>query len=284
MIDSMKSGAPLETPVLFLIFKRPDVTQCVFDEIRKVRPRQLFVCADGPRANKPGEAELCAQARAIIDQVDWDCQVHKKFSDANLGCRVSVSTGIGWFFDNVESGIILEDDCLPAQSFFWFCQELLARYKDDARVMQISGANYFPDKKFGDATYFFAKLNDISGWATWRRAWSKQKEVVLNKVDGSMEKAVLDYFGDKAMARWFISYLFEAANPVKCGVWSTLWSYAICIHGGLVASPNQTLTTHIGFNKDGENMHDGMLLYPHVERVELTELRHPEKIIQSREA
>ena len=112
-----------ETPILFIIFNRPDTAEKVFNEIKKIKPKKLFVSADGPRENKPGEKEKCLATRKIIDQVDWECEVYKKYSDVNLGCKLGVSSGIDWFFKNVEQGIILEDDCLPAQSFFKFCEE-----------------------------------------------------------------------------------------------------------------------------------------------------------------
>ena len=132
----------LTSRILFLIFNRPDTTQRVFNEIRRVKPTKLFVAADGPRKNKEGETERCQAARDIINQVDWDCDLHKLFRDKNLGCKMAVSSAINWFFENVEEGIILEDDCLPHPTFFRFCQELLGKYRDDERVMVISGDNF----------------------------------------------------------------------------------------------------------------------------------------------
>ena len=113
----------LTTPILFIIFNRPDTTQRVFNEIRKAKPTRLFIVADGPRENIPGETEKCQEVRNIINQVDWDPKIYKNYSNVNLGCKVRPSSGIDWFFENVEEGIILEDDCLPSQSFFWFCQD-----------------------------------------------------------------------------------------------------------------------------------------------------------------
>ena len=116
----------LNTPVAFLIFNRPHTTQRVFAEIAKARPPKLLVVADGPRNDRPGEAELCAQTRAIIDQVDWDCEVLTHYADKNMGCKKRIASGIDWVFTQVEEAIILEDDCLPEASFFQFCEENLA--------------------------------------------------------------------------------------------------------------------------------------------------------------
>ena len=121
----------LNTPVAFLIFNRPDTTQLVFNEIAKARPPKLLVVADGARTNKSGEAELCARTREIINQVDWECEVLTNYSDSNLGCRARVSSGLDWIFKQVPEAIILEDDCLPDPSFFRFCEEMLARYRNE---------------------------------------------------------------------------------------------------------------------------------------------------------
>ena len=133
---------PLKTAVLFLVFNRPDTTKQVFEAICKAKPPMLYVAADGPMAEKAGEREKCERVRRIATQVDWDCEVKTLFRKKNLGCRVGVSSAIDWFFENEKEGIILEDDCLPSQSFFWFCEELLERYRNDTRVMVISGITF----------------------------------------------------------------------------------------------------------------------------------------------
>ncbi|MFH1427813.1 MAG: nucleotide-diphospho-sugar transferase, partial [Patescibacteria group bacterium] len=158
------------TPILFLIFNRPETTQRVFDKIKIIKPRHLFVAADGPREGK-NESEKCQAVRDIIKQIDWDCKVNTLFRDKNLGCKLAVSSAIDWFFDNVEEGIILEDDCLPDPSFFKFCQELLVKYREDSNVMCISGDNFNPNLYNGSDSYFFSKVASIWGWASWRRAW-----------------------------------------------------------------------------------------------------------------
>ena len=142
-----------KTPILFIIFNRPDVTQKVFNEIKKIKPKKLFITADGAR--NEDEWKKCNKARNIINQIDWECEIRKNYSDKNLGCKIGVSSGIDWFFKNVEQGIILEDDCLPNQSFFWFCRELLSKYKDDKRIGSISGSNPFTRNFQHSNSYFF---------------------------------------------------------------------------------------------------------------------------------
>ncbi len=129
----------LTTPVAFIIFNRPDTTSKVFEAIKQAKPKKLLVIADGPRINKPGEAEKCKQTRAITEQIDWDCEVLRNYSENNLGCRNRVSSGIDWVFENVDEAIIIEDDCLPNPSFFRFCQELLGKYRNNDEIFLISG-------------------------------------------------------------------------------------------------------------------------------------------------
>ena len=169
------------TPILFMIFNRPDTTARVFERIRGIKPSRLFVSADGPRLQKPDEAEQCIQARAVIQKIDWECEVKTKFSDKNQGCKMGVNSAINWFFEHVDEGIILEDDCLPDISFFPFCQTLLELYRNDERIMHIGGSNFQDGKLRDDGSYFFSGINHIWGWATWKRAW-KQYDVQIRSL------------------------------------------------------------------------------------------------------
>ncbi len=163
----------LRTPVAFIIFNRPEVTERVFAAIRAARPPRLFLIADGPRPNVPSDTACCAAAREVVAQIDWPCQVSRKFAEGNLGLRRNVSEGLDWVFAQTEEAIILEDDCLPDPSFFPFCDELLERYRDDATVGMICGTNLAPRQIIADsvASYYFSRYCYIWGWATWRRAW-----------------------------------------------------------------------------------------------------------------
>lgn len=160
----------VSTPVAFFIFNRPVLTEIVFEAIAKAKPKKLLVVADGPRFAE--EEEKCQKARAaVIDKINWECEVLTNFSDRNQGCKYRVSSGLDWVFSEVEEAIILEDDCLPAPSFFRFCETLLARYRDDERVMTISGDNFQLGNSRTEYSYYFSKYTHIWGWASWRRAW-----------------------------------------------------------------------------------------------------------------
>ena len=160
----------LTSPVLFLIFNRPETTQQVFSAIRKAKPPRLYVAADGPRSDYPNEDEKCEHSRKIAKNVDWDCEVKTLFRDQNLGCRLAVSQAIYWFFEQEPEGIILEDDCLPSQSFFWFCQEMLEYFRNDKAVGVICGFYSNELEYKPSASFFFSRYLRVWGWAGWRRS------------------------------------------------------------------------------------------------------------------
>ena len=160
-------------PVLLIIFNRPDTTARVFEAIRAARPTELYIAADAPRENRSEDKRLCEEAKKITEKIDWPCEVHRLYQEKNLGCKRGPIASITWFFENVEAGIILEDDCVPHPSFFAFCSELLEKYADDKRIMHVSGNNFQFGKMRGDASYFFSEYTLSWGWATWRRAWQR---------------------------------------------------------------------------------------------------------------
>jgi len=239
----------LATPVLFLIFNRPDTTQRVFNEIRKAKPSKLFVAADGSRENKKGETEKCKEVRKIVNEgIDWDCDVRKLYRDKNLGCKIAVSSAIDWFFENVEEGIILEDDCLPSQSFFWFCQELLEKYRGDKRVMMISGTNVNVKWKSDLQDYHFSYYGGIWGWATWRRAWN-HFDVEMTKWGNTYWRKQIKYLiGEKQYKERARNY--ERTFNKQLDTWDYAWSFARLINSGMSVVPSKNLVSNIGFNSE----------------------------------
>lgn len=242
----------LKTPVLFIIFNRPDTTQRVWDAIRLVAPQHLFVAADGPRENRPDE-EKCKATRDIIGHVDWDCEVKTLFQEKNLGCGPGPSTAINWFFQNVEEGIILEDDCLPHPDFFRFCEELLDYYRDNERIMEITGDNFQFGRKRGNASYYFSKYTHNWGWATWRRSW---RHYDYGLIDADLAKHV----------------------------WDVQWMESVARNNGLTVVPNVNLVSNVGFGPEAthttraawyENLPTQSLTFP---------LVHPSRIAPDKAA
>ncbi|HZY75330.1 MAG TPA: hypothetical protein VFE40_03360 [Jatrophihabitantaceae bacterium] len=171
--------AQLRTPVVLIVFKRPDVTRRALESIRQARPERLFVVADGPRPDRTDEARLCGQVRELIDEVvDWPCRIERKFADSNLGLEANVELGLDWVFEQVDRAIVLEDDCIPDASFFPYCEELLDRYAAVPEVWQIAGDNEgVPEEMFGGCSYAFSTWASVWGWATWADRWHAHRAV-----------------------------------------------------------------------------------------------------------
>jgi hypothetical protein len=235
-------------PVVFIIFRRPELTAKVFESIRHIQPKQLFVIADGPRVDKPGEAEKCAETRAIIEQVDWDCEVKKLYSEKNLGSGLNIFQGLSWVFEQVEDAIILEDDCLPHPDFFRFCEDLLQEYKDDDRIMHISGnnhlLNYRNEIKY---SYYFSFYPLIWGWATWRRAWEKYSFTMDNWLE-CLEGGWFDrIFNDnRASYVWYRNLKDVYTNPYT---WDYQWFFTCWTQSGLAITPKVNLVSNLGFGE-----------------------------------
>ncbi len=249
---------PLTTPVLFIIFNRPETTSQVFDAIKKARPTRLYIAADGPRKNKLGEEQKCDEARFIAQDVDWDCEVKTLLRDTNLGCGKGPCTAISWFFEHETEGIILEDDCLPSPSFFTFCAELLERYRYDTRVMEIGGNNHEEDHlRDKDYSYRFSNLIHIWGWATWKRAW-KFHDFHMNHYVEIHQKGYLPASYDTIYERDYYEYIFEKMHTGdnvtnSSSIWDYQWQFACKINSGLIIVPNRNLIQNLGFGDHATN-------------------------------
>lgn len=235
----------METPVLFLIFNRPDTTKQVFDRIRQAKPRYLFVAADGPRIDRPADEEKCLTTRKITENIDWPCEVQTLYRDQNLGCRLAVSSAISWFFEKVEEGIILEDDCLPHPDFFSFCRLMLETYRTNREVMHITGGNFQFGRIRGEASYYFSRIAHIWGWATWRRAW-KQYDVDMNDYPVFLRNRERSgFFADIESEKYWLFYFDRVYK--KAGTWDYQWTYAVMKNKGYCIIPNVNLISNIGF-------------------------------------
>ncbi|MCM0034256.1 MAG: glycosyltransferase family 2 protein [Burkholderiaceae bacterium] len=249
------AGFQLSTPVALLIFNRPDTTERVFREIAKAQPPKLLVVADGPRANRAGEYEKCQQTRAIIQKVDWDCEVITNFSEKNMGCKLRVASGIDWIFEQVEEAIILEDDCLPEPSFFQFCEEMLERYRYNERVSMVSGGNLQFGQQRGLGSYYFSRYTHIWGWASWRRAWQHYDRDITLWPQFRDEGWIETLFPNRGeQAYWRNS--FEMVYDGSLDTWDCSWTFTALLRGMLQVVPNVNLISNIGFGPEATHTHE----------------------------
>jgi hypothetical protein len=248
MTTSFTPPAPLQTAVLFLVFNRPGTTTQVFEAIRQAQPPRLYVAADGPREGREGEAERVAAVRKIATAVNWPCELKTLFRDKNLGCKHAVSGAITWFFEHEEMGVILEDDCLPSQSFFWFCEYYLKYYKDDKRMFSVNGSNYLKLSKDSlmNSSYIFTDP-DVWGWATWADRWEYYEHgpsAIKSKI---FNKTYLNF----SLRHW--SFAQEVglnalrSTTGKINSWAYPWTLAVLAQGGLCITPRKSLIDNIGF-------------------------------------
>ncbi len=240
----------LPPPILFLIFNRPDVTAQVLAAIRQARPAKLYIAADGPRPDKEGEVEKVARTRKLVLQgIDWSCEVQTLLRETNLGCRMAVSSAIDWFFEHEEEGIILEDDCLPDQSFFRFCAELLDYYRHDTRVMAISGDNFQHGQQRGKYSYYFSQIPHCWGWATWRRAWHMYHSAIEHFEEIMAEQAYREFTHyPPANTMWQKSFYKTFQQEID--TWDYLWTFANLVNHGLTVLPQSNLVENIGFSAE----------------------------------
>jgi hypothetical protein len=241
---------PMKTPVALTIFNRPGCTERVFEAIRQAKPPQLLVIADGPRSDRADDLEKCAAARAVIDRVDWDCKVLKNFSDTNLGCGIRPATGISWVFEHVEAAIILEDDCIPHPDFFRFCDELLERYRDDKRIMHISGNNFWSNKYHHEQSYLFSRYPLSWGWATWRRAWQYydfDMKLWSQMTQKQQQNLLIGLLGDEHAANGWIRIFQDA---IGVAAWDYQWILTCWLQSGLAILPHVNLVSNVGFDAD----------------------------------
>jgi hypothetical protein len=266
------------TPILFLIFNRHDTTERVFQQIRAVQPRQLFVSADGPRLQKPEEYQKCAETRHIIEKVDWPCEVKTNFSEVNLGCRKAVSSGINWFFTYVTEGIILEDDCLPDISFFLFCETLLEYYRNNERIMHIGGANFQDGNTRGDGSYYFSNISHIWGWATWKRAWTLYDVHMKSYSEQIKQKILPRLIPDPSTCNYWKKN-FDLVYENKKDTWDFQWQYAITMNNGLAIIPNHSLISNIGFDRNATHTIDNFHTLANRPTSSITLINHPALIV-----
>lgn len=256
-VEKFTPPHPLNTAVLFLVFNRLDTTKQVFEAIREAKTPRLYIAADGARDRKEGEAEKVQAVRDyIIQNIDWECEVKTLFREQNLGCKMAVSGGINWFFENEEMGIILEDDCLPSQSFFWFCEELLQKYKDDMRVWHIGGVSTLPETiLLNNDSYYFSEFNHIWGWASWASRWKMYDVDIHRFPEFKQEKYIKNILKDR-LSQYFWLNNFESVYFQQIDTWDYQWCFTTWSNGGISIIPTVNFITNIGFGIDATHTSD----------------------------
>jgi hypothetical protein len=280
----IKQKHMLKTPILFLIFKRPDVTMQVLSAIRRLQPSKLYVASDAARPDRSGEDEKVLQTRKLVlEGIDWPCEVETLFRETNLGCRMAVSSSIDWFFEHEEAGIILEDDCLPDPSFFGYCEELLERYRHDTRIMAISGDNFQQGRQRGNYSYYFSQLPHCWGWATWRRAWRTYHVALEHFEEVMAEPAYREFTHHTRFNQYRCKHIVDAYQK-ELDSWAFLWGFANHINHGLAILPQVNLVENIGFGPEATHTKGGSQKLQIKAQPIVLPLRHPPYVCHHKEA
>jgi len=273
----------METPVLFLVFNRPETTLPVFEAIRRARPTRLYVAADGPRSDRANEKAICGQVRRIATAVDWSCTVRTLFRDSNMGCGRAVSEAITWFFKHEEEGIILEDDVLPSPDFFPYCCALLARYKTVPEVMMIAGCNPIPEDLPSPYSYDFTNYAVVWGWASWRRAWVSY-DLSMDAWPAWKDTNSLAHVPHTT--RYFPmiwTEIYENAYLGRLDTWDFQWLFTIHRQHGVVAIPKSNLVVNLGDKENATHtVHMPTWARQLTHRPLPGELAHPPQVVANR--
>jgi len=274
----------MDKPIVFFIFKRPDTTKLVFEAIRQAQPSKLYIFADGPRQGVAHEEERCRITREVVQDIDWPCEVYRHYSDVNQGVDRQLVSALNLVFSREETAIILEDDCLPSQSFFRFCSELLDRYHDDARIMSISGANYLYDRFQSSESYYFSKYHISGGWATWRRAWKLYDDNVSLWPEVKKGDRLKDILRHREAEEFWWMVLEDCYYKGFNYSWDYVWAFTIWVNHGLVANPYKNLIKNIGYRSDAVHT-TRPNRFANIEAEEISfPLQHPKVFIRHEEA
>ncbi len=282
---TLPSSSSLQTTVAFCVYNRLEPAREVFRTIAKQRPERLLVIGDGPNRNRAGDREAVQATRDVI-KVDWPCDFQTCYSDTNLGCRKRMATGITWAFEQAEELIILEDDCLPDDSFFSFCSELLERYRNEPQIMSISGSNFQPSRCTSDS-YYFSRWTHIWGWASWRRAWDHY-DVEMQDWPQTRDSGLLGNVVEQEGESEIWNHVFNNQHAGNIDTWDFPWLYACWMNGGRTVLPAKNLVTNIGFGDDATHTVDSASPLANQPRFSAFEddgkLRHPLNIARDQVA
>ncbi len=243
----------MKIPILFIIFNRLDTAKKVFEAIRNYRPSHLFVAADGARSEKQGEAAVCEEVRSwVLQHIDWDCEIKTLFQEKNLGCGEAPAKAITWFFEQVEEGIVLEDDCLPHPDFFLFCEKLLPYYRTNNAISIISGCNFDKANEYStDDSYFYSVFPYTWGWASWRRNWQNYDYNLTEWKSIKSKKFLRRLFSEKKYQQPWVETFNSLSHTGKKDIWDFQFFFQCFKRKQLSIVPNVNLISNIGCNENG---------------------------------
>lgn len=230
------------SPVLLICYNRPLEFIKLFNKVKKLQNRKIYIFQDGKKKNDSNWDKL----NSLIKKNKNKSKIKIKYLEKNLGCKYGVKTALDWFFKNNSQGIILEDDCLPSNSFFKYCDVLLNRFKNEKKIKAISGYNFMNDykKKY---SYSFTKHVEVWGWATWRNVWREYDlKMPTWKIKG--DKILNKRFRQNMKLKNAYKIKFDLTYRNKIDTWDHQFVYQVWRSNGLIVTPKINLVYNSGFN------------------------------------
>lgn len=272
-----------EVPILIIGFNRPNLIIDLFNSLANVAPKRIYFAVDGPRFDNKMDRELVMKTQDALSAIKWKCEIHTLFRENNLGLKRAVIEAIDWIFQNESEAIILEDDCLPIEEFFHFCAEALEKFRFESKVMQISGNCFVPISDLNCHRFYFSTLNDIWGWATWKRSWELFEREIPNYNSRELKKKLKKYFPNREISKWFTRYVTEA-SAIDSQVWSTQWTLTLINNHGYSLVPQTNLVRNVGFGEDATHRTDEVFqIYGNFTPREIISHTYPIEISANRE-
>lgn len=273
-----------QTPIVYIIFNRPVHTKKTFEAIRKIKPSKLFIIADGPRSNFPSDEKKCFEARKVVDDIDWKCEIYKNYEQSNIGPKIKISSGLNWVFQHVDRAIILEDDCLADFDFFYYCEKLLKYYENNNKIWLISGNNFQKGNWRGEGSYFFSKYPHTWGWATWKRAWVHYSDNIPFWDTWKHSQSWNNLMQDKVERKYWERIFDRVYSGSDTYAFDYAWVANIWYNSGITVAPNVNLVSNIGHDSDASSTKTiSNISNLKIEKIPKI-LNHPKKIIVDKEA
>lgn len=265
----------VDIAVLLVFFTRNDRFEKVFEKVKIAKPSKLYLYQDGPRKEKKSDIKGIEGCRKILEQIDWECEIHKNYQKENVGCDPSMYNAIKWMFETEEYGIIIEDDVVVSPTFFRFCKEMLVKYKEDERIGMVCGMNHLGTNVNANTSYFFSMESPIWGWGTWKRCvdlWDEKFQVLQDKyaVD-LMKHSIIDPAGLKMCQR----HQKENINYFESILWEEKW-----VNSRLSIIPVHNMISNIGVGGEVSTHYgDNMCLLPKAKQkimfMEIQDMKFP---------
>lgn len=269
-----------DIPVAIIIFNRPSFVKKMYNVLQKVKPKDLYIISDEARENIAGEKENVLCSRLIAENPQWECNTHLLYAEKNMGCDVRIKSGLDWLFSVVEYAIVLEDDCIPDESFFNFCAELLERYRYNDRIQYIAGSNQIKTYPIKDTSYIFTYEAWTWGWASWARAWNSQKNIMSDY--GNTKKELLSIrflsLSEKmSKLRAYKQYIRNGIYP-----WDINFTWDALLKEKLSIVPKTNLVNHIGFTEEATHVKEPFAGYDGTTIAMQFPLVHPQVISEKK--